>query len=55
VSHLYFKFKGKRCEHFPGTIHEWVARIKADAEIMAIKARAQEQESLERFHPTAGS
>jgi hypothetical protein len=42
VSHPYFKFKGKRREHSHRTTHEWVARIKADAEIMAIKTRAQE-------------
>jgi hypothetical protein len=40
--HPYSKFKGKRREHFLGTIHEWVARIKAGAETKAIKARAQE-------------
>ena len=41
VLYLYFKFKGKRYEYSLETTQESVARIKADAEIKAIKARTQ--------------
>jgi hypothetical protein len=41
VLYLYFKFKGKRYEYSLETTQESVARVKADAEFKAIKARAQ--------------